>query len=88
VPKISIRPKQITLCDCIKPYPVKSANGNLTSILRFVKEKYPSRDKKQKNANFPQINKKSGKIKMLAVLEIFPNFCETLPGSIFYLSGK
>jgi hypothetical protein len=30
-----------------------TANGNLTLILQFVKEKYPPCDKKQKNANSP-----------------------------------
>jgi hypothetical protein len=30
-----------------------TANGNLTSILPFVKEKYPSCNKKQKSANSP-----------------------------------
>jgi hypothetical protein len=46
-----------------KALPGKSVNGNLTSILRFVKEKYPSSDKKQKNANFHPIDKKFEKLK-------------------------
>jgi hypothetical protein len=37
-----------------KALPGKSANGNLTSILQFVKEKYLSCGKKQKNANSPK----------------------------------
>jgi hypothetical protein len=40
----------------------KSDSGNLTSIVWLVKEKYPTRGKKQKKCKFLRGNRKFGKI--------------------------